>query len=61
MSDTAGGALTREELIAELARLEPRFHLIDLGQRVLTKTRARRKSQRSSARVTRDQEMPESS
>jgi tRNA (mo5U34)-methyltransferase len=34
------GALTREELIERAARLEPWFHLIDLGQGVLTKTRS---------------------
>jgi tRNA (mo5U34)-methyltransferase len=43
MSGDAGGAkvaLTREELAAGVARLEPWFHLIDLGQGVVTKTRS---------------------
>ena len=40
MTDTAGKAPTREELIAGVARLEPWFQLIDLGGGVVTKTRS---------------------
>jgi tRNA (mo5U34)-methyltransferase len=40
MNGSTNDAPTREELLAGVERLEPWFHLIDLGQGVVTKTRS---------------------